>query len=401
MARLIQMTSRPHPIRWIAPSKGTLESAMTSIEHPLESVLDGRVFVNRKRCTSPTTVLDAGDLVEVFPATTPTSAIEILDTRPGLIAVNKPAGVSTIPDHRGCSTSLLHVVANMIDEPNPTRIHPTSRLDRDVSGVVILALNTNARAAMQGARTNNQYHRHYVALTAHAPTPPEGLQTTPIGRGPKPTVRQANAKDATESVTAYATKSQLPNMAMVAAEPQTGRTHQIRVHLAHVGAPMIGDAKYGGPKGLRLSTGRVMTIDRIALHAAWVDVELPGGDRWRVEAPIPQALTDLWRSAGGDPERWHDALLPLAIKMLSTTPEIGGTIRIERASERYGAAEWLSRSNDELAAHSGHSCAVTATGALLCWGNNQDGQVGDGTTTKPERHPAPMTWRQPTAQEQA
>jgi len=89
---------------------------------------------------------------------------------------------------------------------------------------------------------------------------------------------------------------------MIAAEPQTGRTHQIRVHLAERGAPLLGDPAYGGKRSVVLPSGSVRETARIALHAAWVQLE-----DWKVEAAVPQELTELWLGLGGSEGAWGEA----------------------------------------------------------------------------------------------
>jgi len=286
---------------------------MKQLGQPMDAVLAGQVFVNDKRCQTPNAMVETGSRVEVFCGQQSVANVQVLSSREGLIAVNKPAGLSTIPDHRGSAASLLGIVAKEIGEHDPTRIHPTSRLDRDVSGVVILALGHDAREAMRGARTRNRYRRHYVALAANPPTPQQGRIDIPIGSGHKAMVRATHGRDAQHAATRFATIQTHSCAAMVAAEPETGRTHQIRVHLSHAGAPLLGDGKYGGVKVLRLPTGKVVSLERIALHAAWVEVELPGGEVWRVDAPIPETLSKVWMGAGGVDQDWHEAIEPLVI----------------------------------------------------------------------------------------
>jgi 23S rRNA pseudouridine1911/1915/1917 synthase len=99
--------------------------------------------------------------------------------------------------------------------------------------------------------------------------------------------------------------------ALVAVEPRTGRTHQIRVHAAHAGAPLWGDATYGGPVRFTSARGVVQVIARIALHALWVEVPYDG-TVFRVSAPVPDELVALWGALGGDPSDWEKAGAPLA-----------------------------------------------------------------------------------------
>ena len=94
---------------------------------------------------------------------------------------------------------------------------------------------------------------------------------------------------------------------MLAVRPVTGRTHQIRVHAAHAGAPLLGDRDYGGPTRLTLPSGKVLAPGRIALHAARVVVPGQGGALVTIASPIPPALEALWAALGGDAAAWAAA----------------------------------------------------------------------------------------------
>jgi 23S rRNA-/tRNA-specific pseudouridylate synthase len=275
------------------------------------AVSDGRVFVDGKRCTDLDRKLLPGAFVEVFPSTEGGQGdVRVLSWRGDLIAVAKPAGLSTIPDQRGHAASLSHAVAKTAGL-DVARVHATSRLDREVSGVVVFALGQGARDEMLTARESHRYRRHYVALSAGSPVPPGGWVDVAIGRGKRPTERKVGGKDPVDARSRYETIDTSGGVGMVAVEPSTGRTHQIRVHMAHLGAALVGDDKYGKSKRLVLVSGAVVRLDRIALHAAWVEIALSTGVLWRVEAPIPSELEDLWARLGGQESCWEQALRPL------------------------------------------------------------------------------------------
>jgi 23S rRNA pseudouridine955/2504/2580 synthase/23S rRNA pseudouridine1911/1915/1917 synthase len=119
-----------------------------------------------------------------------------------------------------------------------------------------------------------------------------------------------NGKDATNAETLYRTIAVSPlGAALLALSPVTGRTHQIRVHASHAGAPLLGDRTYGGPTRQSLPSGRVLDLARIALHCARVTVPARSGPRAIVaEAPVPAELRDVWAALGGDPGAWDTAL---------------------------------------------------------------------------------------------
>jgi 23S rRNA pseudouridine955/2504/2580 synthase/23S rRNA pseudouridine1911/1915/1917 synthase len=96
--------------------------------------------------------------------------------------------------------------------------------------------------------------------------------------------------------------------ALLALEPVTGRTHQLRVHAAHAGAPLLGDRVYGGPSRVTLASGSVVVFDRIALHAARVRVPRADGSMLEVGAPVPPLLREWWQKGGGNDDAWDRAL---------------------------------------------------------------------------------------------
>lgn len=300
------------PRRWITETACTLRDVLDRLGEPVEAVGDGRVFVDRKRAKSAGRLLEAGASVDVFPAPRVESlGVGVLARRDDVIAVAKPAGLSTIPDQRGHGASLRDAVARLLGERDATRVHATSRLDREVSGVVIFALGRDARDLLRKAREEDAYQRHYVALALRAPEPARGWVDAPIGRGRRPTERQVGGKQAKEARTRYATVAAVQGLALVAAEPQTGRTHQIRVHMAHVGAPLCGDDRYGGSKRVVLGSGEVVRPGRIMLHAAWVRVQLGGTEPFFVQAPVPDPMRELWAHAAGDRGAWERSLSAL------------------------------------------------------------------------------------------
>src|SRR5262249_6517804 len=153
--------------------------------------------------------------------------------------------------------------------------------------------------------------RRYVAIAARTPERESGSWDAPIGRGKDPRHRAVNGPESVAALTHYAIVARVESgAALLALAPVTGRTHQLRVHAAHAGAPLLGDAIYGpGPRGrVVLPGGRVLPWTRVALHAARVRVPDAGGREMEVEAPIPPELDDLWLSLGGDAAAWNTAL---------------------------------------------------------------------------------------------
>lgn len=229
--------------------------------------------------------------------------IAILAREDDLVAVAKPAGIPTIPDLAGASHALVARVARQLGL-DPGRLHPTSRLDREVSGVVVIALDAAARARLAAARAEGRYERRYVALAARAPSPAVGIWDAPIGRAADPRHRAAGGRDAAPAETRYRVHAEAGGRAILALAPVTGRTHQLRVHAAHAGAPLLGDRIYGGAAAGRIAlpTGRVLALGRVALHALRVCVPRARGAPLVVVAPVPVELRALLGALGGDPD---------------------------------------------------------------------------------------------------
>jgi 23S rRNA-/tRNA-specific pseudouridylate synthase len=294
-------------MRWIVgPADGSrLRDVLARAGADVRAVDEGRVFVQRRRARDGTEPVSAGDEVFVAPASeAPAPAPFIARTR-DIVAVDKPAGMPTIADHGGGAHALVHVVARGLGV-EPARLHPTSRLDRDVSGVVAFALTKVAAQRLAQARSRGAYERRYVAIASAEPSPARGTWDVPIGRAPDPRLRAADGVDSVPARTQYASCGRTPGgAALLALAPQTGRTHQLRVHASRAGAPLVGDPAYGGPSRLVTPGGRVLEPRRIALHAARVTVPDEQGRPLVVAASIPHSLIDLWSNLEGDPAAWE------------------------------------------------------------------------------------------------
>jgi 23S rRNA pseudouridine1911/1915/1917 synthase len=197
-----------------------------------------------------------------------------------LCAVDKPAGVPAQPTLTTDVGALPELVGALLGAP-VTLVH---RLDRETSGVTVFARTKAAAAALAEAFRAGGPKKTYLALCARAPVPPDGTVDAALGKDPgRPGLRRVDPRgDA--AVTHHRTLRVSPAAALVEARPETGRTHQIRVHLAHLGAPLLGDARYGGPRRV----GEV-AIPRVMLHAARLEIAHPASGAPLVfEAPVPE-----------------------------------------------------------------------------------------------------------------
>jgi 23S rRNA pseudouridine955/2504/2580 synthase/23S rRNA pseudouridine1911/1915/1917 synthase len=135
-----------------------------------------------------------------------------------------------------------------------------------------------------------------------------GVWDAAIGRGEDPRHRAACGPDARAAETRWRVAARVDRALLLSVAPETGRTHQIRVHASHAGAPLLGDRDYGGAARLTLASGRVVALSRIALHAARVTVPGSSGEEQCAEAPVPPELTRMWVELGGEPQAWNTAL---------------------------------------------------------------------------------------------
>ncbi len=247
-------------------------------------------------------------------APAPLTELRILGEYRGLLFVDKPAGLQTEPDARHTDT-LVSRVAAQIAEPS-TRVHALSRLDTGVSGVVTLGLSPEARRLVEAWREQGRFTRRYLAL-AHSLTNAEpsaraGSWSESIGRAAG-SQRQVGGRNPEPAHTDYAVVASSPVQEratpsaahLLALAPRTGRTHQLRVHCAAHALPLLGDRAYGGASRLTLGSGAVQALDRILLHAAWV--ELPLADPLRIESPTPPALLGVWRDFQGEESAFERA----------------------------------------------------------------------------------------------
>lgn len=228
------------------------------------------------------------------------TAIEVLHRDADFLVVYKPTGLpTTSPDGRGCLVEQVRPF-----DPRAMQLHPTSRLDAEVTGVVTFARTPRGVAHSLAMRREGRYDRLYLALAAVAPTPESGEWTGSIGVDPRDKRRRVvtTAHDAQQAETRYSVAARAPHAVLLALHPHTGRTHQLRVHSSHAGAPFLGDIHYGGPRRLTLPDGRVLTFTRVMLHCTRVSFPLPSGKPGIFVADPPDDLRSAWLALGGDPE---------------------------------------------------------------------------------------------------
>jgi RluA family pseudouridine synthase len=281
--------------RYTVQSPERLDAILAALGADAAAVADGRAFVNDKRVHTANLALRAGDVVGYAMPRLPgslarisigESELHVLHQDSELLVVAKPAGMSTIPDLTGSGDTLLAIAARHLGRPLAD-VHPTSRLDREVSGVVTFALSPRLREHLAHLRVAGTYSRRYVALAERAPVAAAGIWDAPIGRARDPRHRKAHGHAGLAAESQYKLIASSEQLAWLALTPITGRTHQLRVHAADANAPLWGDKVYGARTRVSLPSGRSVTFHRIALHAARVSLPLPNGKLLTCVAPLP------------------------------------------------------------------------------------------------------------------
>lgn len=243
--------------------------------------------------------------------------LEIVYEDPHLLVVNKPAGLVVHPGHGNYHGTLVNALAyHFKDNPdydvNDPRMGLVHRIDKDTSGLLVVAKTPDAKTSLGKQFFNKTTKREYVAVVWGAPNPPSGRIEGNIGRSLKDRLQMAvfpNGDYGKHAVTHYETIENLGYVSVVKCRLETGRTHQIRVHMKHIGHPLLCDARYGGDEILRgISTTKYKQFvnncfnicPRQALHARTLGFIHPEtGEEMFFSAPIPQDMTtmiDKWRN---------------------------------------------------------------------------------------------------------
>ena len=219
-----------------------------------------------------------------------------------VLILNKPSGLAT----QGGSGIQEHVdgLLEYLKHGKKQRPRLVHRLDRDTSGVLAVARTVPAAAALGESLRHRDASKIYWALTKGVPKPLQGtikssLAKETIGREEKMAEVAADGASAKLAVTHYVVMETAGReFAWVAVKPVTGRMHQIRVHLASLGTPIVGDFKYGGAD----ARGRGGIESKLHLHARALDISHPDGGRLKVTAPLPPHMLKTWNLLGFDPE---------------------------------------------------------------------------------------------------
>ena len=200
--------------------------------------------------------------------------ISILYEDEHILCVDKPAGMLIHPSRSVFTGTLANYVLGYYQKTiQSCAFHPGTRLDRDTFGVVLLAKNAHIHGLLNELHAQGKLQKTYEALVLGAPEPKEGMIDAPIARLPLPSLLRKVSAEGKPSVTEYGVTDEFDGYSKLSLRPITGRTHQLRVHCAYIGHPILGDPQYGNEASLELS--RKMEIKTQALCAKKLEFPHP------------------------------------------------------------------------------------------------------------------------------
>lgn len=311
----------------------------------------GLVVVDGRQPRASTTVLPGQQISLSIPPPQPSTLtpepipLDILYEDADLLVLNKPAKLVVHPAPGHQTGTLVHAILyhcpdlpGIGKEQRPGIVH---RLDKETSGVMVVAKTDVAMASLATQFKGRRVQKTYLALVHGEVKQPEGQIAADIGRHERDRKRMAvRTRKGREAVTIYRVVKHLNGFTLLQLQPQTGRTHQIRVHLATIGHPVVGDKVYGGQKGNR---GEVQA-ERHLLHAWKLGLFHPRTDAWmEFEASLPPDFTH-WCHVGPSTET-----TPLGALDKGESSDSNGQPHI-RSCQIFGLpepADWLPRAVSE------------------------------------------------------
>jgi 23S rRNA pseudouridine1911/1915/1917 synthase len=286
LARLLPQYSRARLQRWIDEGRVTQDG-----ERPARRTL---VRAGQQLEVTPQYLAD-----ESVTAGAPSLPFAVVHRDAAVLVIDKPAGLVVHPGAGNRSgtlqNALLELEPKLALVPRAGIVH---RIDKDTSGLLVVARTPKAHATLVRALADREVHREYLAL-CHGLLTGGGTIDEPIGRHRSQRIKMAVRGDGREAVTHYRIERRYAAHTLLRVQLETGRTHQIRVHLAHIGYPLVGDPVYGGrrrfPAGASVEViAALQTFHRQALHAAKLGFTHPStGRELMFESPLPADFTAL------------------------------------------------------------------------------------------------------------
>lgn len=256
---------------------------------------DGFITLNGSICKASDKVRQGDVIVVRVPPPAPTELIAedipltIVYEDDDVIVIDKPAGLVVHPAAGHDTGTLVNALLGYIPEwegiggeVRPGIVH---RLDKDTSGLIVAAKNDRALQFLQDQFKARTIKKMYLALVEGVLEPREGIIDAPIGRSKTDRKKMAVVREGRSARTRYRVRQiyRQPDLTLVEAYPETGRTHQIRVHLAWLKHPLVGDEVYGRQRS-------IVPVERHFLHAASLTLTLPNGETRTLESKLPADL---------------------------------------------------------------------------------------------------------------
>jgi 23S rRNA pseudouridine1911/1915/1917 synthase len=275
---------------------------------------EGLVRVNGREA-KPSTALSAGDLVECHPpelreerVVPERGDLRVLFEDRDLVVIDKPAGLTVHPGAGRSTGTLAHHLLDRYPEMagvgGPGRPGIVHRLDQGTSGVLVVARTAEPYARLARAFAAREVEKSYLGITYGSPSPASSTIEAPIGRHPQKRKEMAVRPGGRPARTGYRTVAAKAGISLLEMDLATGRTHQIRVHLKHIGHPLVGDPVYGEARWKALPRpiqAPLRDFPRPALHAWRLAFRHPEtGAPLRFEAPVPEDLRMLWERVTGE-----------------------------------------------------------------------------------------------------
>jgi 23S rRNA pseudouridine1911/1915/1917 synthase len=269
---------------------------------------DDRVQINGSQ-GKPSSTVRAGDSLTVDEPTIRPLGIEaedipldVIHEDGDILVINKPAGLVIHPAAGNPSgtlvNALLHYCRDLSGIGGVERPGIVHRLDKDTTGIMVVAKSDRAHLALSIAFRRHTIRKTYLALCFGAPKTPEGVVDAPIDRHPRQRKEMAVVSKGRPARTLYSVEGQFAGTSLVSCRPVTGRTHQIRVHMAHIGNAIIGDPLYAGRQWRNLTDAALQKacrgFPRQALHARRLAFDHPvTKEPVEFEAPLPSDFEEL------------------------------------------------------------------------------------------------------------
>lgn len=270
---------------------------------------NGSVRIDGKPAAQPSQRVEAGqEIIIDLPPPAPSTVeaqelpLDVLFEDADLAVINKPAGLVVHPAAGHADQTLVNALLFQVKdlsgiggEIRPGIVH---RLDKDTSGVMVIAKNDEAHRALTAAWNTDRVRKEYLALVYGTPSQLRGTIDAPIARDPRDRKRMAVVATGRRAITDYEVVERLRHASLIRCSLRTGRTHQIRLHMKHLGHPIVGDPVYSGPQWRGIPDKKVQkamsAFTRQALHAERIAFPHPrSGEPLTFAAPMPADFADL------------------------------------------------------------------------------------------------------------